>query len=95
MGKWSKASLSVGLGALAGGLIVFGCAVRGIGATLFTFNFLVYAALVGGAVGFLGAAFAVLALLKRERHVVVVLAALALNLGLAAVGATFLILLPT
>jgi hypothetical protein len=92
--SWSKLSVLIGAGALscAAGLFIAVC----LGATgsLVGFTGTVYTFLVMGGVGLLGAAFAVVGLLKRERRIGLSVAGLALNLTLVVVGSCFLILLP-
>jgi hypothetical protein len=91
--KLGRISVLIAVAAMLLVAAVLVCAMRGIAAKVMGYDFLVYSALAAGALGFVGACVAFVALMKRESRLPIAYVGLALNLVLVVVGSCFTILI--
>ncbi|HZP58894.1 MAG TPA: hypothetical protein VFB27_01120 [Opitutaceae bacterium] len=91
--RWARASLIIGGIALVAISIIFFCAATGFHKGAITFDRLVYCFLGMGALGISGLGCSIIALLRRERRLLLAVAGFILNAILALVGGSFVILL--
>lgn len=91
--RWTKASLFSGVGALLFVTAVFGVSCLNFRGNFVGFWTVVYAFLAMGFIAYAGLVFSIVAFFKKERCIGLAIAALVLNILLAAVGSCFVVII--